>query len=185
MAVINQVGNALTGSTGSGSFVGATSPTLLTPILGVASATSMNFGQTALNYYEESSFTPTVTFSTPGDVSISYSSRSGDYTRIGDLIYANVVMIFTPTYTTASGDLRIASFPFVADSTQGGITLYSKTIAMPFPASCTYVTPVIASANSYVVLRAFGSAVSQANCGTTEFPSGVARTIAITVLYKA
>lgn len=34
MATKNAVGNSLTGSTGSGAFVGATSPTLVTPLLG-------------------------------------------------------------------------------------------------------------------------------------------------------
>lgn len=38
MANINAVGNALTGSTGSGAFVGATSPTLVTPALGTPSS---------------------------------------------------------------------------------------------------------------------------------------------------
>ncbi len=43
MTVINAVGNALTGSTGSGSFVGATSPTLVTPTIGAATSTSITF----------------------------------------------------------------------------------------------------------------------------------------------
>lgn len=38
MPVVNAVGNALTGSTGTGAFVGATSPTLVTPDLGTPSA---------------------------------------------------------------------------------------------------------------------------------------------------
>lgn len=43
MANKNAVGNALTGSTGSGAFVGATSPTLVTPVLGTpASGTLTN-----------------------------------------------------------------------------------------------------------------------------------------------
>lgn len=42
MTAVNSVGNALTGSTGTGKFVGDTSPTLVTPALGVATATSIN-----------------------------------------------------------------------------------------------------------------------------------------------
>ena len=42
MATINIIGNALSGTTGTGNFVGATSPTLVTPTLGVATATSIN-----------------------------------------------------------------------------------------------------------------------------------------------
>lgn len=46
MATTNSVGNALTGLTGSGTFVGATSPTLVTPVLGAATATSLAFSPT-------------------------------------------------------------------------------------------------------------------------------------------
>ena len=47
MTTKNAVGNSLTGSTGSGTFVGATSPTLVTPVLGAASATSLAFSSTS------------------------------------------------------------------------------------------------------------------------------------------
>jgi hypothetical protein len=46
MATSNQVNVGLSGSTGSGSFVGSTSPTLVTPVLGVATATSLTFNPT-------------------------------------------------------------------------------------------------------------------------------------------
>lgn len=42
MAAVNSVGNTLTGATGTGNFVGANTPTLITPVLGVATATSLN-----------------------------------------------------------------------------------------------------------------------------------------------
>lgn len=47
MTIINSVGNGLTGVTGSGTFVGATSPTLVTPTLGVASGTSLQLSAAA------------------------------------------------------------------------------------------------------------------------------------------
>lgn len=42
MATVNAVGVGLSGSTGSGSFAGSTSPSFTTPILGVAAATTIN-----------------------------------------------------------------------------------------------------------------------------------------------
>jgi hypothetical protein len=48
MTVINSVGNALTGSTGTGTFVGSASPTFTgTPILATPSATSLTFTSTS------------------------------------------------------------------------------------------------------------------------------------------
>ena len=46
MASINSVAVGLSGSTGTGKFVGDTSPTLVTPILGAATATSVAFSPT-------------------------------------------------------------------------------------------------------------------------------------------
>jgi hypothetical protein len=39
--VVNAVGNALTGTTGTGNFVGANTPTLITPVIGAATGTSL------------------------------------------------------------------------------------------------------------------------------------------------
>lgn len=42
MATRNQVDTPLSGSTGSGAFVGANTPTLITPVLGAATGTSLS-----------------------------------------------------------------------------------------------------------------------------------------------
>ncbi len=46
MTVINAVGNALTGATGSGKFAGETSAVLVTPTIGAATATTITFSPT-------------------------------------------------------------------------------------------------------------------------------------------
>lgn len=46
MATMNSVNTNLSGQTGTGSFVGSTSPTLVTPVLGISSATSLSFSST-------------------------------------------------------------------------------------------------------------------------------------------
>jgi hypothetical protein len=46
MTTINSVNTGLSGSTGSGTFVGSTSPTLVTPTLGAATSTSVTFSPT-------------------------------------------------------------------------------------------------------------------------------------------
>jgi len=78
-------------------------------------------------------WTPTLTFATPGDLSVVYSARVGKYTKIGRLVivWFNIATS-TFTFTTASGILHITGLPFTADtsnSTQavggldwGGIT---------------------------------------------------------------
>jgi hypothetical protein len=47
MATNNAVNTSLSGQTGTGNFVGANTPTLITPVLGVATGTSINFGSSS------------------------------------------------------------------------------------------------------------------------------------------
>lgn len=78
---------ALTDETGTGANVFATSPTLVTPTLGAASATSINFGGSSLSTYTQwTSYTPTVTMVGGSDPVPQYTTNSGLYTRIGDKI---------------------------------------------------------------------------------------------------
>jgi hypothetical protein len=71
----------------------------------------LSFGNETLSAYRAASWTPAFTTSSPGTLSVSYTSQSGWYVRIGDLIYAYFLMQFTPTKGTATGSMKIAGFP--------------------------------------------------------------------------
>lgn len=94
--VITSVGNttSIASQTGTGTkFVTDTSPTLVTPILGVAAATSINFGGTALGNYIQGTFTPTVTLvGGLGNTVPVYTTNTGTYTRIGNVCYCTVLL---------------------------------------------------------------------------------------------
>lgn len=62
------------------------------------------------------SWTPTFTFATPGNLSVSYSVRSGFYAQAGNLIHATFSITFTPTFTTASGVAAITGLPVAANA---------------------------------------------------------------------
>ena len=64
-----------------------------------------------LDDYQEGTYTPVVSFDTPGNLSVAYAQQVGEYTKIGDTVYFNVSLTFTPTYSTASGILSI-TLPF-------------------------------------------------------------------------
>ena len=64
---------------------------------------------------------PNVTFSTPGNLSVSYGSQIGSYIRVTQASGASECTVHffvsaTPTYTTASGTLLITNLPFNAFS---------------------------------------------------------------------
>lgn len=159
-----------TTATGSGSPVRATSPALVTPTLGVASATSINFGGTALANYLEGTFSPSVTFATPGDVSPSYSTQTGTYTRIGNRCIFDIVLSFTLTYTTASGNFRVGNLPFTVGA-HAAVTI-SEMSNIAFPASRTQVTARAINGQTYIQLQGVGTAVTATNLTTANFASG-------------
>jgi hypothetical protein len=87
-----------------------------------------------LDDYEEGTFTPTVIgTSTAGTAS--YSVQNSAYTKIGNLVYFQLFVIWTGG--TGTGDLRIAGLPFTVKSNQ------------VYPAiSLSYVTNITLAANS-------------------------------------
>lgn len=91
--LISSAGGVPSMSTTLPSGIAATNMNLTTPTLGVASATSINFGGTALSVYAEGTFTPTVTLvGGAGNTVPVYSTNTGTYTRIGDVVFVTVLL---------------------------------------------------------------------------------------------
>ena len=68
-----------------------------------------------LDDYEEGTWTPVLTFATPGDLSVAYAIRVGTYTKIGRLVRINVYIVTsTFTHTTASGNVQVTGLPFTS-----------------------------------------------------------------------
>ena len=174
---------AITDETGSGSLVFATSPTLVTPVLGAATATSINFGDDSLANYDEGTFTPAATFATVGDLSVSYVSQNGVYTRIGNIVIINLEVVFTPTYTTANGAFRITGLPFTVGTISGYGPLVLNT-STTYPTGKTYLSSVAQAGNTYLRIFANGSATATAELQTTQITSGVQRNLNISITYS-
>lgn len=88
----------------------ANSLTLVTPNIGVATATSVQFGLgTPLNSYEEGTWTPSFTF-TSG--SITTSTASGFYTKIGRLVHCSFRIVVN-TISSPSGAVLLNGLPFL------------------------------------------------------------------------
>lgn len=188
MSTINAVGVGLSGSTGTGAFVGSISPIMVTPTLGAASATSIDFGQTALDYYSESvNWTPVFSFATAGDLSVSYTTQEGVYSRIGGgLVFAGWSLVCTPTFTTASGNFLITGLPFSSASSAPvnfGSNLSQQSAGVTYPAGTTFITPVVNTNATTIYYAGMGSAVNSANLTTLSFVSGVAVSLTGGIIY--
>ena len=183
MATVDSIGRPLSGNTGTGNYVGANTPTLITPVLGVVTATSITFGGSVLSAYNSAqSWTPVFTFATLGDLSVSYSAQTGAYTKIGDQYTIRWNLVCTPTFTTSSGDIQITGLPAASGYNFGG-DLTAQSAGVTYPASTTGVNPVATSGVSYVVFTGFGSATASVNLSTTSVVSGVAVTLSGSITY--
>lgn len=111
MATNNALNLALSGSTGTGSFVGSTSATLVTPVLGAASATSLTFSSTSgiigtttnnnaatgsVGQYVDGGLVSAVSFVTSG----TYQAMTSISLTAGDWDVSFSAQIFPTTLTT-------------------------------------------------------------------------------------
>ena len=162
MTTNNSVNSPLSGTTGTGNFVGANTPTLITPVLGAATATSVNFGGSTLSTYASSqTFTPTATFGTPGNLSTGYTNQVGYYSIVGNVCTVTIFLRWTPTYTTASGNLEIGGLPFTVSNTIGQPQIGSIFFNDPtYPAGCTQLNTYAVPNTTFFSIIGSGAATS-------------------------
>lgn len=184
MATINAVGVGLSGASGTGNFAGTTSPTFITPTLGAAAATSINFGGSTLqNYVSTTSWTPTFTFGTPGNLSVSYSVQAGFYTRIGSVVYYTASLTCTPTFTTASGPMTIAGLPVTVATINALNQVQLSTAGYTYPTGTTSPVAIPINSSNTVQIGAQGTGVGYMGLTTASIVSGVQISLTVQGFY--
>jgi len=203
----NITGYTASGATGTTStnLVFSTSPSITTPTL-VGDATlstgnliqgtaakGFNFtantpasGMTSQNltWYEEGTWTPVLTFATPGDLSVTYTTQVGTYTRIGNKVFLNFnTNASSFTYTTASGGLRISGLPFTSKNLSGDEGCGSIAFSGITQVGYTQFTTRLASNTAYMSFLSSGSGVAIAAVTTTNVVSGSALQIRGSIAY--
>lgn len=130
-------------------------------------------------------FTPVPTFATPGDLTVTYTSQVGQYTRVGQLVFISIRLAFTPLYTTASGDFQITGLPFTSASGGTPFTFAISDIGAGFtwPASTTSVAAQISGNSAVMVLRGSGNGVVSSTFTTSNLPSNLVKTLTISGCY--
>ena len=163
----------------------ATNINLTTPTLGVANATSINFGGSALaNYVSGGTWTPVFTFSTPGNLSVAYTTQVGFYTRIGNIVQVNFRLVCTPTYTTASQGLIITGLPFTSNSTANNFAIGTANLSsVAYPVLCTNVCSIITNSSAQIQLQGNGSNTAAVTFSVSQFPTGVVASMSVTISY--
>lgn len=122
-----ELAGVISDETGSGALVFANTPTLVTPVLGVATATSIALGGgTALANYVEGTWTPIVTLvGGAGNTVPVYATNSGNHTRIGNRDFFDIYLTGDGGAEGAgTGQINI-SLPITASASQ--LTAYCGT----------------------------------------------------------
>ena len=104
-----------------------------------------------LDDYEEGTWTPALTFATPGTLALTYNLQSGSYTKIGRLVTVIFKVAFAAAGIikgTASGNLSITGLPF----TVGSVNVYQY---VDLGSSITDITT-----GSFALITATGTSIS-------------------------
>lgn len=191
----------VSGATTLGNTLAVTGNTALNGTLSISGVTTLSGGQlvfpasqnasagaNTLDDYEEGTFTPTLTFATPGDLSVTYGARIGLYTKIGDMMMVTIRVATTAwTHSTASGALRITGLPAAALSTVGSIigVQVAEFSGIAVTAGRTQVSGQIAAAATLLDFTTLSLTTGGAfNVAPSEAASGSAPTVILTITYK-
>lgn len=171
-------GATVTGVTGSAPIVSSGGAA---PAISITNATTIADGAMSaadkakldLITYATGTWTPVLSFDTPGNLAITYSAQSGSYTRIGRRVRLEFAIATSAfTWTTSSGFIRITGLPITPNASfpeWGGVLSWAGVQIVGFMA----VTPQIFTAAPTVIrLTASGNNVARANLSTGNMAPG-------------
>lgn len=137
----------------------------------------------ALGSVVSGSWTPIFTFGTPGNLAVTYTTQTGTYVKIGQLVVATCNILTSAfTHSTASGVAVVAGLPYSAGSTPlavGGSVIFRGITK----AGYTTVSPGVATTTNYILLTASGSGVTPSNVAVADMPTGGTVELDFTVIY--
>jgi hypothetical protein len=122
-----------------------------------------------LNWYEEGTFTPTLSGST-GDPTSTYTAQVGKYTRVGNLVTI-YIQLFTSSYTGGSGTLQIKALPFAAPN---GARFNINTVRITFGVTATQICAAVDGASTTMYFDESNSGLNDTVLSLSAWNSGAA-----------
>lgn len=142
--------------------------------------------ETASAVFIPFTFTPAVTFATPGDLSVAYGQQLGYGATMGKFVFLNIALAFTPTFTTASGEFRITGLPNLAvneTARNAALAIANLTTGWTWPTSATQLAGEVPTNTQYVRLMGHGNGITSAILSTTHVPTGTLKGITLSGFY--
>lgn len=115
---------------------------------------SFNSGTDVLDYYEEGTWTPGLTFG-GGSTGMTFSSRNGAYTRIGRVVYCSFDFILSAK-GSSTGNAQLTTLPFTSYSGANFASPSIRQQLITFAASYYSVELVVEISASTALIRASG-----------------------------
>lgn len=151
-------------------------------------AQSASSDANTLDDYEEGTWTPVLTFTTAGNLSVTYAANGqlGFYTKVGRKVTARFTIVTSAfTHTTASGNLNITGLPFASLNTTNSIGLGAVYFQGVTKAGYVNYTCRVSHNVSLVEVYASGSGVNLSAVAAADMPSGGSVILVGTVTYDA
>ena len=134
---------------------------------------------------ESGTFNPTLNFSTPGDLSVSYAIQTGNFQRIGEMVFFRLLLTCTPTYTTAAGEAQFGGLPYACHADfANSIQPFGLETNITWLASATNLVANMIANQTYFLGRWFGSGIAATGMTIASWPSGSSRAIRVTGMYR-
>lgn len=122
-------------------------------------------------------WTPTLTAATPGTLSVSYSTQSGSWIRIANsgtnFCIMKCRLTCTPTWGTASGDVRITGLPFTASGGGEGAAPTQSSASMTWSTSRTMLTMSMFQSPIAMTISKLASTQNNGNMQVSDMTTGI------------
>lgn len=117
---------------------------------------------------EQGTFTPTITFDIPGDLSVSYDVQEGTYVKIGNMVWCTFEIITSSfTHSTSGGNFRIQGFPYSGASVGIGELEFEGITKAGYTSFNVYK-----GSGTTASISASGSGQASTSVGAADMPSG-------------
>lgn len=131
-------------------------------------------------------WTPGLSFATPGDQNIVLSTAAGKYAKFGSMVKATAwVQTSTFTHATAAGALTVTNLPFTVANDTADWTNYGVLVAEGWTQASAVTLAVIAQPNTthcFIAYSRSGATYVQGS-GPADWPSGGTVKLFFTVHY--